>query len=72
MHPLIQAAELIEQHLTTLNTESAPCDCCGHMRYEDFNQYNRHKELTAIARKLRHRYSVDNSETGATPHLQRG
>lgn len=71
MHPLIQAAELIEQHLATLNTNGATCECCGHMRYEDFNQFNRHKELAAFAHKLRHRYSVDNSDTGATTHDSR-
>lgn len=58
MHPLIQAAELIEQHLLTLNTMQGVCKCCSLTYYEDFYEAQQHKELTAIARKLRHRFSA--------------
>lgn len=58
MHPLVQAAELIEQHLLTLNTESSICECCELIRYEDFYEAQQHKELTAMARKLRTRFGV--------------
>lgn len=61
MHTLIQAANLIDQHLETLNANSSQCECCGHTRYEDFNEFNRHKELSAMSRKLRDRYSLSKS-----------
>lgn len=53
MHPLEQAALLVEQHLATLNTDRSTCPCCEHVRYEDFSQYGQHTELTAVVRKLR-------------------
>lgn len=53
MHPLEQAALLIEQHLATLNVERSTCPCCEVARYEDFAQYQEHTELTAVVRKLR-------------------
>lgn len=51
------AAQLIEEHVATLNDASTECECCGHRRYDDFAQFNQSKELTAMARKLRERYS---------------
>ena len=56
MHPLIQAAELIEQHIAPLDTSQSVCECCGLTKYVDFYQTQQHRELSAMARKLRERY----------------
>lgn len=53
MHPLEQAALLVEEHLKTLNTEKKTCPCCDVVGYQDFAQYQAHTELTAVVRKLR-------------------
>lgn len=61
MTNLERAAQLIEEHISTLNTASSECACCGHRRYENFNEFNRHKEMSAMARKLRERYDLSKS-----------
>ncbi len=53
MHPLEQAARLVESHLATLNTEKTTCPCCTVVRYEDFRQYDAHQQLTAVVTRLR-------------------
>jgi hypothetical protein len=48
------AAALIERYLNTLNgTEKSTCSCCGVAKYENFDNYRRHLELTAMVNKLR-------------------
>lgn len=53
MTHLEQAAQLIEQHMATLNVAKDECPCCQIVRYQDFSQYQQHKELEAVVRKLR-------------------
>ncbi len=50
---LIQAAVLIEARIRTLNDRTSTCSCCGVVKYEKFNEYQRKTELAAIVRKLR-------------------
>ena len=51
---LKEAADLIERYVETLNgTEKSVCPCCGLTKYENFDHYRRHLELTAMVNKLR-------------------
>jgi hypothetical protein len=55
-HLLLQAADLIEQYVSKLDTSKSTCECCGLTKYENFAEHQAHTELTAIVRKLRSRY----------------
>lgn len=56
-HPLLdQAADLIERHIKTLNTDKDECPCCGVTKYVSFDDYRAHTELTAMVNKLRGRF----------------
>ena len=53
---LLQAADLIEEYVSKLNTAKDMCQCCGLTKYENFSEYQAHMELSAMIRKLRNRY----------------
>ena len=60
MHELLlQAADLIEQYVSKLNTGKSVCACCGLTKYENFAETQAHTELTAFIRKLRTRYKSE-------------
>ena len=63
MHPLIQASKFIEQHMEVFDTRQSQCECCGMIKYENFREAQSHKELGALAKKLRDRYSLSNSNS---------
>lgn len=54
-HPLLQAVELIEAQIATLNTNKSTCECCGLTKYENFPEFQQHIELTAAVNKIRRR-----------------
>lgn len=56
MTNLERAAQLIEDHIATLNTSSTECPCCQMVRYENWFEYMAEKELSGMARKLRTRF----------------
>ena len=42
----------VEQVMRGLNTRGTKCECCGTMRYEDFNERNAYLVLEGMAEKL--------------------
>lgn len=56
MHPLEQAADLIETFVEeNLNRTSSICECCGMRTYEDKTGFFTGKELMGMVNKLRGR-----------------
>lgn len=52
MHPLKEAARLIEEYIATLNVGGRSCDCCEAFRYDDFQAYNDAVQLSAMVNRL--------------------
>lgn len=50
---LAAAAALIEEALPQLDASSNVCDCCGVTKYASFPEALLHRELKAVALKLR-------------------
>lgn len=48
-----EAANLISEVMDTLDLTEGFCDHCQRKNYVQFSQYQAHKELKAIVRKLR-------------------
>ena len=49
---LLTAAELVREVKSGLNLEKRTCGECDFEHYVDFHQFNTHKSLEAIERKL--------------------
>lgn len=50
---LILASNLIRDFAMTLNAKGDMCPSCKRLHHEDFEQWEIHKELTAMSKKLR-------------------
>jgi hypothetical protein len=50
---LLQAAELLEEVLSVLNTKTKKCGSCGRLHQENLSEFRAHIELQAVALKLR-------------------
>lgn len=55
-HLLKQAADLLEEYVSKLDTTKDTCECCGLAKYANFADYQASVELAAMVRKLRTRY----------------
>lgn len=53
LHPLEQAARLIEAHAQTLSRESTVCPHCSRASYKDWPAHQEEAELQRIVIKLR-------------------
>lgn len=67
---LAAAAALIEEALPQLDASSNVCDCCGVTKYASFPEALLHRELKAIALKLR-RMAASDAAARRTPEPQK-
>jgi hypothetical protein len=56
---LSQAADAIQAYVDTLNINKDVCACCNVTKYENFDEYRRYTELTAMIAKLRRLSNLD-------------
>jgi hypothetical protein len=52
-HPLLTAADLIQQHAATIVLERKFCETCGHTLRESTERYQEVLQLEAMVKRLR-------------------
>lgn len=50
---LLDAADQLERELAKLDTDEEICPCCGLNKRSNWKEWQGHKELMALVRKLR-------------------